>query len=607
MASPDAGGVPVSALPAPLKPWAAQLSLLQRDLALALAPWIQRLSSSIGPLSDAQAQPTGAPDGYDGVARKGSYERLLTTEWLYADEVPDEFLRRAAQGEHLFSKLAVREPHQARRCLVLFDSGPSQLGAPRIAHLAAFIAFASRCEAAHAQLSWGVLQHVPSHRRDGFDKAEAEALLKSRTTREATETDLSNWLNSMGAADDVWVVGNGLLLSGPAASKVQQVIISESMEPGVRRLEVTVRRGGRARQSVHLELPPAAVCTSLLRAPFAIEKPKPTPRASRPTQGLVFGASGNRLFTLGGNGELISVVLPHGTGASVKQVVFQPPALERVIAGGWHKGLICITARYDTSGRIIRFVLHSLTKRGEKRVDALTFEVDDPATVIPPERSLTDITVFSFNGKKRFLFVMAGRLFSLEDGKVVVSSERIVAHTQRSERLLLFTVDDQGRRTVRTLFSNTTQTTTHIEGLGTARVHFAGGMRYPLPMIGLGELATSPTWTMVDHSRLTFGLEVPAGGTVMGITTPSTWVAGLLVRTEDKKRLLHVSAQGTQTIVETESPIVEVATDFEFPRAAWLDAGGGMGLFDASNPQKLIIGLPDGNGRRMVHFTEYRR
>lgn len=591
----------MSALPAPLKPWAAQLSLLQRDLALALAPWIQRLSASIGPLSDAQVRPTGAPDGYDGVARKGSYERLLTSEWLYADEVPDEFLRRAAQGEHLFSKLAVREPHQARRCLVLFDSGPSQLGAPRIAHLAAFIAFASRCEAAHAQLSWGVLQQA-RHRRDGFDKAEAEALLKSRTTREATDADLSAWLETMGAADDVWVVGSGL-----ASSKVQQVVVSECMEPGVRRLEVTVRRGGRARQSVHLELPPATVCTSLLRAPFAIEKPKPTPRASRPTQGLVFGASGNRLFTLGGTGELISVVLPHGTGASVKQVAFQPPALERVVAGGWHKGLICITARHDTSGRIIRFVLHSLTKRGDKRVDPLTFEVDDPATVLPPEPSLTDITVFSFNGKKRFLFVMSGRLFSLEDGRATVSPERIVAHTQRSERLLLFIVDEQGRRTVRTLFSNTTQTATHLEGLGTARVHFAGGMRYPLPMMGLGALSTSPTWTMVDHSRLSFGLEVPEGGTVMGVTTPSTWVAGLLVRTENKKRLLHVSAQGTQTIVETESPIIEVATDFEFPRAAWLDAGGGLGLFDASNPQRLIIGLPDGNGRRMVHFTEYRR
>lgn len=596
----------MSALPAPLKPWAAQLSLLQRELALALAPWIQRLSSSIGPLSDAQARPTGAPDGYDGVARKGSYERLLTTEWLYADEAPDEFLRRAAQGEHLFSKLAVREPHQARRCLVLFDSGPSQLGAPRIAHLAAFIAFASRCEAAHAQLSWGVLQHLPSHRREGFDKAEGEALLKSRTTREATEADLAGWLRSMGDADDVWVVGNGLLLTGASASKVQQVVVSESMEPNVRRLEVTVRRGGRARQSVHLELPPAAVCTSLLRAPFAVEKPKPTPRASRPTQGLVFGASGNRLFTLGTSGELISVVLPHGTGASVKQISFQPPALERVVAGGWHKGLICITARYDTSGRVLRFVLHSLTKRGEKRVDPLTFEVDD-ATVSAPEHSLTDITAFSFNGKKRFLFVLEGRLFTLADGKAVSSPERVLAHTQRSERLLLFTVDDEGRRTVRTLFSNSTPAVTHLEGLGTARVHFAGGMRYPLPMIGLGALATSPTWTMIDHTRLSFGLEVPAGGTVMGVTTPSTWVAGLLVRSEDKKRLLHVSAQGTQTIVETESPIVEVATDFEFPRAAWLDAGGGIGLFDAANPHRLIIGLPDSNGRRMVHFTEYRR
>ena len=48
----------------------------------------------------------GEPDGYDGIASRGIYERLVTSEWLLADEEPDEFDRRAAMGEHTFTRLA---------------------------------------------------------------------------------------------------------------------------------------------------------------------------------------------------------------------------------------------------------------------------------------------------------------------------------------------------------------------------------------------------------------------------------------------------------------------------------------------------------------------
>ncbi|MBL8921960.1 MAG: hypothetical protein JNJ54_24130 [Myxococcaceae bacterium] len=599
----------MSVLPAPLKPWAAQLGLLQRELALALAPWIQRLSLSIGPLSDAQARPTGAPDGYDGVARKGPYERLLMTEWLYADEAPEEFLRRAAEGEHLFSRLAVREPHRARQCLVLFDSGPAQLGAPRIAHLAAFIVFASRCEAAHARLRWGVLQTPPVNLREGFSKTEAETLLRSRTTRPASSADLDGWLVSIGdEADDVWVVGSPGLVTSATSSRVQQVELDEVMTPGARRLEATVRRAGRVRQTVRLELPSAAVCTSLLRAPFTVERPKPKPVTSSPTRGLVFSASGNRLFTRGADGELISLVLPYGTSGTSKRIVFQPPPLERVIAAGWHKGLVAVTARFDSSGRVLRFVAWPLTKRGERKGDPATFEVPEALSTAPlPDDALSDLATLTFAGKRRLVLVVNERAYMLMDGLVRQSPYRVLAHTQRSERMLLLTIDEELRRAVRTTFSNGTETTTLLEGLGTTRAHFAGGMRYPLPLLGLGELATSPRWTLIDATRPSIGLDVPTGTTVVGVTGPAEWVAGLLVLTADRKRLQHVSAQGLQQIVESDSPIIEVTPDFEFPRVAWLDANGGIGVFDAANTKKLLIGLPDGNGRRLMHFTEYRR
>jgi hypothetical protein len=359
---------------------------------------------------------------------------------------------------------------------------------------------------------------------------------------------------------------------------------------------------------VQLELPPPATCASLLRAPFIVETSKPPAAGNpRPSHGLVFSASGNRLFTRGANGEFISIALPNGVGASVKQALFQPPALERVIAAGWHRGLVCVTARYDATGRVVRLAVYSLTKRGERKGDPALYEVPSIGPFPVPEGTFGDLAVLSFAGKRKLMIVLAGRAFTLDEGRVIESRDRVLAHTQRSERVMLFTVDEEGRRQVRSVFSNGTEAATLVEGLGATRAYFAGGMRYPLPMLGLGEMATSPRWTLVDHSRVSFGIDVPEDGTVMGITMPSTWVAGLLVRTGDKKRLLHVSAQGTQVIIETESDIVELATDYEFPRAAWLDAAGGVGLFDASKPTSLLIGLPDGQGRRLMHFTEYRR
>ncbi len=601
----------MSALPSPLKPWAGQLAILQRELALAVAPWVQRLSLGIGPLSDAESRPTGAPDGYDGVARKGSYERLLTSEWLYADEAPDEFLRRAAQGEHLFSRLAVREPHHARRCLVLFDSGPSQLGTPRIAHLAAFIAFAARCEAAHAKLSWGVVQSSPSFVKTGFDKEQAQALLKSRTTREPTEVDLAAWLTAFGAAvDDVWLVGSPETCALPSAARYQLVEASE-LQAQARRVEVAVRRSGRTRQLVQLELPPPETCTALLRAPFAIDLPKVPPRSSgavRPSKGLVFSASGNRLFTKGTGGELLCIVLPNGVASTTKQVPFSPPATDRVLAGGWRKGMTALTVRHDGAGRALRLVSWSLSKRGERKEEPETFELPSAmsADALATD-GLSSITTLTFGRRRKTIVSLLGRAFVLSEERVNELPHRVLAHTQRSERAIFVTLDAEGRRHVRTLFSNNTETLTLLEGVGECVAFIAGGQRWPLPIVAVGDTATSTRWVVIDHGRPSLGLDVPDGGTVVGVTMPSRWPAGLLVRSADRRRLLHVSAAGTQTIVESEHPIIEVATDFELPRFAWLDGAGAVGLFDASSPQHVFLGLPDGQGRRLVHFSEVRR
>ena len=75
-----------------------------------LGPWLQRLSLAMGPLRAERHLGSGNPDGVGGLSRRGTYERLLVSEWLFADELPDEFARRAAMQEHLFLELSAASP-----------------------------------------------------------------------------------------------------------------------------------------------------------------------------------------------------------------------------------------------------------------------------------------------------------------------------------------------------------------------------------------------------------------------------------------------------------------------------------------------------------------
>ena len=182
----------MSELPPELARWESELAALPPELARALAPWVGRLAVAIGPWSDARGRGDGEPDGVGALSRRGSYERLLASEWLLADELPDEFLRRAASSEHLFLATVRRAPSGSRRCVALFDAGPSQLGAPRIAHLALLIVLARRARDAGARFSWGVLQSSPAL-RENSDASAIRALLDARSVREAAREDLDGW------------------------------------------------------------------------------------------------------------------------------------------------------------------------------------------------------------------------------------------------------------------------------------------------------------------------------------------------------------------------------------------------------------------------------
>ena len=145
-------------LPPALQPWSQWLDLFAVDLGTSLGEMVRHLDLAVGAIHKKRASHEGEPDGYDGLSHKGSYERLVTSEWLLAEVWPNEFLRRAVSGEQLFLKRAFEDKGGSLRSVVLFDVGPSQLGTPRLAHLAVLIVLAQRAQRAKASFQWGILQ-----------------------------------------------------------------------------------------------------------------------------------------------------------------------------------------------------------------------------------------------------------------------------------------------------------------------------------------------------------------------------------------------------------------------------------------------------------------
>jgi hypothetical protein len=184
-------------LPPLLQPWTAWLSLFPDDLAQTLGQLLLRLQPLLGPLHRHSARMAVEPAGIGDIVRRGSYDRLLASEWALADSVPEEFLRRAANGELLFMGPEPANSETSLRCVALFDAGPAQLGEPRLAHLALFILLARRAELAGAAFHWGILQQ-PAVLYQEHGKCMASAACSMRVPMQAwTRPDWSDGMRCL--------------------------------------------------------------------------------------------------------------------------------------------------------------------------------------------------------------------------------------------------------------------------------------------------------------------------------------------------------------------------------------------------------------------------
>jgi hypothetical protein len=266
-------------LPDLLHAWRPWLDWFAPELADAVGRMVQSLDPLLGPWRGDRLAGAPEPDGFDDVRRRGPYERLVPSEWLLADALPDEFLRRAAAGEHLFFAPRPQARRVARTIVALFDAGPLQLGAPRLAHIALWILLVRRAAAAKGVLRWGVLQ-LPGQLNDGIQPADLKRLLRLRSF--AVAAPWTAWDECLAAATagsgELWRIG-GTWDTDDFGSAVRPSH-SVSLQRAVARdaLDIAIIEDRRRRTAV-LDLPPAPLAARLLRGNFL--EPAPAPAHAR--------------------------------------------------------------------------------------------------------------------------------------------------------------------------------------------------------------------------------------------------------------------------------------------------------------------------------------
>jgi hypothetical protein len=264
----------VSSLPPELAAWTEALSTFAPDLREALGGLARRLDLVIGRVR-ARPKPRGDdPDGYDGLARKGLYDRLLLSEWALATEVPEEFDRRAVSGEHAFLRLDLRDRRKGVRTVALFDGGPTQLGGPRLVQLAALVTLERRAALANAEFAWGMLGSTGDLTRT-VDRSTVQTFLAGRHARATTDDDLDAGMARAQNPDELWLVG-----VEPRGDGALCLALRDVLEPGTDAVDVVLFRRGARLGEARLTLPTGALGRRLLTDPF----PPPTSQV-RPAAG----------------------------------------------------------------------------------------------------------------------------------------------------------------------------------------------------------------------------------------------------------------------------------------------------------------------------------
>jgi hypothetical protein len=588
----------VSGLPSALAPWAAPLAPFAPDLALSLGGLARRIAGALGPLP-ARPAAGGEPDGVGGLSRRGPYERLLLTEWLLADALPDEFIRRAAAGEHLFLEHARRARGAGRRAVALLDAGPDQLGTPRVAQLAILVVLAARAAVRRATFAWGVAQDPGRTLREGFDEAGVRAFLEARAAFPPATEALEAWRGALpapAARDDLWAIGGpGMLRAAPPGAA--RLAVEEVVEPGPRRVRLALEAAGIAQRELVLDLPPDPICVRLLRDPFrtAVAAPVRGPARIHPELGILFSQNGRRLAVAAAEGDdALDVHVPSSPAERSGRV--RRLAHARAAAGiGWVRGKGFAVALEPGAGLVLR------SRRADRRADGVV----KPGSGVPlPARReglapLAPAFEWPLGTRKLWLLDADGLLHVLPfpAGTSSIAASGVLA-ALRTPAWIAWISRREGAFELEA----------RAMGIGREAVPLGEGMGRAFLSAPRGRLVCATqrapgNWTVQAADPASRGrllplgasreVSVPAGFTVVGATLDSSWEPALVVLDRNRRLLQLLDGTRDHLLHRTPEPIAAAAVSHAERAVGYTTRAGAVRVFSLDHGA-LVLDLQPG-------------
>jgi len=584
-------------LPVSLAPWAKHLQIFPEEISLILGSYARRISPFISPINSSNEDLKGEPNGYDGVARRGIYERLLLSELALADDFNDEFIRRAVMNEHLFLNLARIMPGAKPVSIALFDAGAMQLGTPRIAHLAMFIVLARRADAAGAKFLWGVLQDEKQLVISDDTESSIKILLESRTAQDVTETDVSAWrenLRDIHKMSDVWLIGGENIGRFEEAKGFSQVWVEESTELEKRELLLKISSASGAAKQTILELPPPNICTRLLRNPF--EEIREAAFSSAKLDGAVtnffFDSTGSKLFArLDSNDILCFAVQNMASSGKIYPTVYRPPDSRKYAAVGRLKKAIAFVSKIDD--QTIRF---EYRKYGFGLQEGL-YQTHDVKLAFPEDENgllpIYNVRPRKFHYDEAAILDASGNLFLLNhisrdkyEPEAVVGAARVMATNvlavAQTDSQFVFVGCEDGND-----YHLIVSISDKIER------HSLAGKRLKQAMFGRGETGKkvcafedqSGNWTISDEENNSRIMPLPKGE-VVGVCRDARLApnSGFFELMDDRRTVEFCWQYGRRKqILKADAEIVKIEFSPRSPILAFQTAGGELVLYSLTH------------------------
>ena len=584
-------------LPPSLAPWAGYLNIFPEEVSLALGPIIQRVSMLIGSPQPRLHEKEGEPDGFDGLNRRGTYERLLLSEWMLADELEDEFMRRAVMGEHLFLNRAHSSPVGTRASLALFDTGPSQLGSPRIVHIAALIVLANRADTARSTFSWGVLQQpeTPAYRE--VNAGNIMTLLAARSHNEVSDTHVSAWeqqLATWSGLDDVWLIGARRLSRIQTEKRSSRLYVEDILDPDKHELRLSCNSASGSVSEVTLELPKHNISTRLLRDPFAAAVPEiqKTPSSNYNGSSLLFDMTGTKLFTRTAKWEVTAFNVPNSPRAGAgKPKRYHTRKWKPVCAAGRVGRAIALIAPDD------RFVRLEYCRQAPIKLQPGDYtgyngnvffapSADDgpitPCFSLPWQGELAAIdgagSLFRFSRLKEKYKLVGSRVVL---GMVQLIATEVLAVNVFNSRLVYV-----GREWPENTFSIVSIGEGHIDRATTfegkaLRAFFGPSLGFAHPQYGLLALEQTESQWLVITGDARKELVKPYGAKVFGVLVDERSVLkpGLLALEDDLQTVSLNGDNWRKEILRAHAPVKHIALSQRMPYIAYSTVDGELVIY----------------------------